>query len=115
MVLNREQILNKSGAFRTKQVNVPEWDGDVIIKELSGRDFVEMQKESSEDNMKPDYYGKIIQMSVVDEAGKKMFSKADVEALSELGGTILTNLVKEIVEFNRMKDVDGAVEETIKN
>ncbi len=87
MRLSRDEIL-KAEDRGTEEVEVPEWDGSVLVRGMSGseRDAFEtsmMVRQGSE--LVPDmanFRPKVIARCVVDDDGKRLFDEyRDVEAL----------------------------------
>jgi len=91
-MLSRDEILNAKD-LKTEIVDCPEWGGSVKVRGLTGgeRDKWEaslyttkthgrkVEVVSNKDNIR----AKLIQMTVVDDDGKLMFSPGDIETLSK--------------------------------
>lgn len=130
-ILTRNQILEAKD-IKTKTVHVTEWGGDVIIKQLSAKEFNDISmnivnikkvaaKQLSNKN-KDDFEDAIneiaiknqkimlIVKSLVDENMKPLFTEADLEILYTKNNTVIDRLISEIEEFNK-----SSVEETKKN
>ena len=99
MTLNREQILAQK-ELRTETVQVPEWGGEVIVRELmaSEADLFESQlallRETSQNgNSKTAntaaFRAKIVSLACVDESGSRLFKDSDVEELGKLSRAAL--------------------------
>lgn len=85
-ILTRDAILQAQDLPR-ELVSVPEWGGDVYVRTLTGKErdaleasVVEMKGKRAETNLK-NLRAKLCALAMVDEAGEKIFSEADVEAL----------------------------------
>lgn len=86
-MLTKEQILAAKD-LNTETVSVPEWGGDVVIRELTGseRDTFEQTTyvrngKNFEVNMK-DMRARLCSMCIVDADGKRMFSDGEIKSLS---------------------------------
>lgn len=85
--LNRDQILNAPD-IKKELVAVPEWGGEVWVKGLTGqeRDHFEAsiveQRGKSQILKMENIRAKLASLSICDEAGKRLFSEADVNTLS---------------------------------
>jgi len=83
-ILTKDQILQADDK-RTQEVEVPEWGGRVIVKNLSGN-----ERDQFEDSIvkgdKRDFKGiraKLVALSVVDENGKRLFTFEEAKQLGE--------------------------------
>jgi hypothetical protein len=122
--LNREQIL-KTKDLKTQEVDVAEWGGSIIVKELSTRerlefnDFVaELKKDNEEITPLTSLLAmnKLVILSVVDEFGDRIFMESDIDALSEKSTIILTNIATVAMKLNGMNDqVVAEVQSKLKN
>jgi hypothetical protein len=86
VILNREQILAVQD-IKTEEVPVPEWGGEVLVRGLTGleRDaYEESMWVGSGKDRKENYANlraRFVALSIVDKAGKLLFSPKDVEDL----------------------------------
>jgi len=93
-LLTRQEILSIRD-IRTETVFVPEWGGAVKIKALTGkeRDAWEtalFQIDGKDVKMnKENLRAKLVALTVVDEAGQRLFTEADVEALGSKSASAL--------------------------
>jgi len=119
MSLSKEQILS-SNDLKTVEIEVPEWEGTVLLRDLSGKErdsFEEMcYKESKGGKVEINMAGlkaKILCLCIVDESGVPIFSLEDVSALNEKNGAVIDRLYSEAQKLTRLTNVD--VEELTKN
>ena len=86
MTLTKEQILNADDLKR-KEVEVPEWHGTVLIRELTGRERDAFEEGSldkkTRDIKMTNLRARLVSMSAIDENGERLFTKAEAH---ELGG-----------------------------
>lgn len=81
-MLNLEAIKAKSAQLKRKNFTVPEWGGDIIIREMSGierLDFAEWISES-----KPSLSAVIVRVvscCCVNDSGAKLFTESDLRSL----------------------------------
>lgn len=96
MTLTRDQIIaQRQQPLRTEIVTVPEWGGDVIVREMSGRERDAFEAEFVDDkgNRRADAMfnirARLVAASVVDDEGQTVFYPSDVEMLGELSAAAL--------------------------
>jgi hypothetical protein len=123
MLLTREQILEAKD-IQTKEIEVPEWGGKLRIKQLSAKEYndIEMSQfnikkmrakqlsqsgnvnidleEVINDNAIKNQKIMLIVKSCVDENMKPLFTEADIELLASKNVNVVEKVVAEIVEFN---------------
>lgn len=109
-------VLGRRENFKTKRVYVPEWDGDVIIRQLSHRRYAEIQaiaveavdvgKMAVKDRSKLSRFGVLlVAASWVDEQGELVLhSEEDYELLANEPDSVLSLLTREIRDFNAMDE-----------
>jgi len=88
-LLTREEILGAPD-LETERVPVPEWGGAVLVRGLDGvgRETIERaMREGPTDDLS--LRALVVAQAVVDEDGKRLFSKADVAALGRKSGEAL--------------------------
>ena len=96
-LLTRQEILSIRD-IRTEIVFVPEWGGSVRIKAMTGkeRDAWEtalFQIDGKDVKMnKENLRAKLVALTVVDEAGQRLFTEADVEALGSKSAAALDRI-----------------------
>ena len=78
MFLTKEQIL-AAPDLASEVVPVPEWNGEVIVRALSEAERQTLLADYDEKAL--DTRAKLCALAIVDEAGKPLFSPADVQAL----------------------------------
>lgn len=116
-VLNKDQILG-SHDLKTEEVEVPEWDGKIILREMSGlqRDNLErgdFSKAATEGSMPSLWRVRFLSLCIVDADGKLLFTAEDLQALAEKNATVIDNLCRRAMKLNGF-DID-TVEEMKKN
>jgi hypothetical protein len=114
MSLTREQIIaQREQPLRTEVVSVPEWGGDVIVRELSGRERDAFEAEFVDDKGRRrldamfNIRARLVAASVVDEKGQTMFFPSDVEMLSDLSAAALDRV------FTAARQLSGFTERDI--
>jgi hypothetical protein len=113
MFLTREKILNMED-FKTEVVHVPEWDGDVIVKSMTGaeRDAFESslveQKKSGNVIKTENIRAKLVSKTVIDPESKlPMFTAGDIEILGAKNAAALDRI------FTVARKLSGLAEEDI--
>lgn len=119
MILTKDQILEASD-LKTEEVPVAEWGGSVIVRTMTGadRDAFEdsLITKDAEGNRKPNMVNmraKLVALTVVDEAGARMFDVSDVERLALKSASALERV------FDAAQRINGlgakAQEDAVKN
>ena len=110
MTLTRDQILESSD-LKTATVDVPEWGGAVIVRTMTGadRDAFEQTLVITDDKgtRKTDLTNmraKLVAMTVVDDAGNRMFSEGDIVLLAKKSATALARVFDAAQVLNGMAD-----------
>lgn len=91
----RQQILATKDE-KIKKINVPEWDVEVHVKELSVREQTQYEQDAFDgDKIKPDFYVRYLIKAMVDENGAPIFDVADYAVLAEKNANVLLRIFKE--------------------
>lgn len=110
-ILTRDTIL---GATKPPQqvVNVPELGGEVIVRGMTGveRDAFEMscfegRGKKRDWNMR-NMRAKLVGFCCIDEAGRRVFTDQDVEALGSVRADVIDRLFSVAQKLSGMKDED---------
>src|SRR6185503_6397195 len=104
MALTKEQILGAADA-KSKTVNVPEWGGTVRVKVMTGteRDAWEAAILDAEGKVsKRQFRAKLLVQTLVDDAGKLLFTEADLNALSEKSGAAISRVYDVAAKLNAL-------------
>ncbi len=126
-LLSREQILEAKD-IQTKVISVPEWGGDIMIKQLSAKEYnditmsmvnirkmaaKQISKKNSDDvedaineNAIKNQKILLVVKSVVDENMKPLFTEADMELLYQKNTNVIDKIIAEIEEFNSVSTED---------
>lgn len=113
MVLNRDAILENRD-LETKEVEVPEWGGSVLIRTWTGADRdqydLAVAKAREDGNQVPENVRALtVAISVVDEDGNRIFKDKDVELIGRKSGKALDRIFTEALKLNLVSA--AAVEE----
>jgi hypothetical protein len=92
--------------WKTKDITVPEWEGEVRVRSLSLRDRLAVQALSDVREQVP----QLLAMSLIDEEGNRLFGPDQLEDLAGKDSVPCLRLFDELVSFNGMgkKDVQAA-------
>jgi len=121
-VLNREDILTADDIV-TEAVEVPEWGGTVLVKGFSGKQrdvfdagWIKDTGDSKKVNL-TNFRARLCAATVVDKAGKPIFTPKDVKALAEKSASALQKVFDVAIELCGLSedDVDELVEVLIGN
>ena len=119
MMLTRDQIL-EAPDLKTEAVQVPEWGGSVLVRSMNGadRDAFEasMITTLADGTRKPDMANmraKLVALTVVDEAGNRLFDITDVARLALTSATALERV---FIAAQRLNGIGPASEDdAVKN
>ncbi len=113
--LSRDDILGCMD-MRIEKMHIPEWNGDVYIRQMSAADQDKWERESIKQggaanisNMR----AKLVADVLVNSKGKKLFSEEDIKDLSQKCGAVLNRIIDKANELNRISEKD--LEELAKN
>ena len=128
-MLSREQILNKVD-IEIKEIPVPEWGGNIFIRQLSrGEQDTYLKRQYGDTRLKQDSKARNQEISAVNiyghdaylcvcgicnEDGTPVFKQTDVEDLKKKNGMVIGRIAVEIVKFSGMAS-DIPVEDEVKN
>ena len=110
-MLNKDQIL-KADDLKTLLVDVPEWGGQVKIKQMTGaeRDAFEQATyrkngSSYEVNLR-DMRARLCAVCIVGDDGKRFFDDSDIAALSMKSAIALDRVFSACQELNALTNKD---------
>jgi hypothetical protein len=84
-----------------QQVIVPEWNGYVYVRAMTGAERDKLERMISKDAVSR---AAIAAFVIVDENGKRLFSDSEIEKLAEKSGTALEKVVNAALTFNALTD-----------
>lgn len=93
-VLTREQICASDDSGR-ELVAVPEWGGEVYIKVMSGTERDSFESWCSKCSKREDMTNlraKLLSLCLVNDAGSRLFSDNEMQALGSKSGIVLNRL-----------------------
>ena len=122
MVLSRALIL-EAVDLRTVTVDVPEWGGDVVLRELSAAQMaifkaqsvaaVDPQTRAVKDGATLFRLSAwVVAQGVIDGEGKRLFTDADVDRLGEKSDAVIDRLAARVLQLS---GAETTVEEAAKN
>ena len=116
--LSREAILAASD-LETAEVEVPEWDGSVLIRGLTGRERDEFEASILERRGKQmvpnvaNIRAKLVVKCVVGEDGKRLFADTDANELGEHSAAAVNRIYEAAAKLSGLTDED--VEDLVEN
>jgi Mrp family chromosome partitioning ATPase len=112
MVLSRDNILGAMD-YKIHRVLVDEWGGEVCVRPFTTklRDRIEMM--SSKGDATKSLTAVAMAGSICDEAGKLLFSEADIAKLEEKDAAACSKVSAKILEINSISD--AKIEQAEKN
>lgn len=118
MSLTKEQILGADD-LKVEIVNVPEWGGEVHVRSMTAADRDEYEQSmvasrgpDENANMR-NIRARLVVVCAVDEAGKRLFADADIDALGAKGAKAVQRVFKVASRLNALTGAD--VDDLAKN
>jgi len=105
-MLNKDLILKKAD-LKTEVINIPEWEGDITIRELSGASLEKWQSKAQKPNADSAVtLGEMIAISVVNQDGSPMFKMSDLGDLLGKSHRPLMRIYNAAIKLNRLANED---------
>lgn len=99
-ILTREDIL-KVQDLKCKTINVPEWGGEVIVKEMSAARRLEFERLLTENEDQVRIL--LVAICVVNEAGEPLFTVEDVQSLGKKNFQTVRKVSNVAIRLNEVK------------
>lgn len=99
MALNKAKILAATDTKVSDPVEVPEWGGQVYIKTLTGTERDQFEESYSQNKMKA-FRSRFLVLTLCEKNGERLFSDADVDALSQKSSLVINRLFEVAWDFN---------------
>jgi len=96
--LSRSDILNATSRLKTETIELPEWGGSVVVRELTGaeRDAWEASIITSDGAQSPETMrnvrAKLIVKTIIDDEGELLFTDDDIDRVGALSGSTLNKI-----------------------
>ena len=94
MVLSKEQIL-QADDLKRETVDIPEWNGEVLLRELRGRErdaFEEGSMDKQRNVTMTNMRARLVALSAIDEEGDRLFTSKEAKELGDKSATALNRL-----------------------
>ena len=108
MALTKEQILGADDLKR-EEVEVKEWGGVVLVRELRGRErdaFEEGSLDKQRNVKMTNMRARLVAMSAIDEEGERLFNAKEAEQLGEKSATALNRLFEVCCKLSGITEAD---------
>ena len=108
MVLSKDQIL-EADDLKRETIATPEWGGDVLVRELRGRErdaFEEGSMDSKRNISMANMRARLVAMSAIDEEGERLFSSKEAAALGDKSATALNRLFEVCCRLSGITESD---------
>jgi len=95
--------------IRTEKMYIPEWKGNVYIRQARGIDQDKFEKEFRGKDGVPNLMhsrARLVASSLYKSNGERMFTDDQVIKLSNKSGAVLNRLVDKITEINNITEAD---------
>jgi len=111
MILTKKNIFGAED-ISTFKVDVPEWGGEVFIKEFSLKERVEIEQTAKKGKDEDIFYLTLVK-GLCDEKGTLLFDEKDIPMLSEKNNKVLHKLFKKCLDVNKISE--DSIETSEKN
>ncbi len=107
----KDKILN-SQDYETKEFEVPEWDCILTIRGLSAKGFMAFQSASTQatDEDSLSAFTTALIYGVIDENGKYLFTKKDLNKLMEKNTAVILRIGAEVLSLSGLDDSEEDIE-----
>lgn len=115
-ILDKAKLLGAGSAYKLGEIEIPELGGKVFLRVISSRERDQLESEisaGSKSGNLSNIRAKLVVRSLSDEAGKRIFSDADVELVGDMPAPLVGILFDACARHNGM--TGGAVEDARKN
>jgi hypothetical protein len=111
MVLSKEQIL-QADDLKRETVATPEWNGEVLLRELRGRErdaFEEGSMDSKRNVTMTNMRARLVALSAINEEGERLFTAKEAKELGDKSATALNRLFEVCCRLSGItsEDVDA--------
>jgi len=111
MVLSKEQIL-QADDLKRETVDIPEWGGEVLLRELRGRErdaFEEGSMDKQRNVTMTNMRARLVALSAIDEEGERLFTAKEATELGDKSATALNRLFEVCCRLSGItsEDVDA--------
>jgi hypothetical protein len=114
MILTAEQIRNQND-LKIEIVDVPEWGGEVKIKEMNVRQRGEFELwvKKNENNL-VEIRERLLVMVVVDDDGMPLFKESDVSVLQQKNAVPVDRIFEAAIKLNKLsnKSLDDEIKKS---
>lgn len=108
-VLSRQQILEARDLKEIK-VAVPEWGGDVVIREMSAAERLEFERATLDVGARdPQFLARLLAFVMRDDQGERFFDPSSTEELALLqskSSMVISRLADRAFEINKLEVMD---------
>jgi hypothetical protein len=111
-ILGRNGILDAQD-LETREVAVPEWGGEVLVRALTGEERdafessqVELNKNGSPKANMENIRARLVVLCVINEDGERIFNRADIKLLGRKSAKALERVVNVCNELNGFSEED---------
>lgn len=112
-MLTKSALLEARDRLRTEPVEIPHLGDSLLIRELNAGvriRYVEEQTDKAGDvESLANAQLRLVQLSIVDEAGELVFGHEEIEALAELPGYVVEAVFHAATRLNGFSDEEKAV------
>lgn len=89
-------------------LSVPEWGGEVYIRQMASRDRDAFEAEmANEQGRMVNFRARLAARCICDQAGKRIFTDADIEALGERSSVALGRIFDACTRLNSITATDA--------
>lgn len=107
MALTKDQILSAND-LTAERVDVPEWGGHVFVRMMTAAELLAFHA-ANQSGDQGDAFGRLAVLTIVDEAGARLFNDDDVHRLRGKSHVAMKRVVDVAIQLNGLSN--GAKDE----
>jgi len=104
-LLSRDDILNANDA-KLEEIHIPEWNGNVYIRVMRAGERDKFEAECLNTTGKTNFRAKLAALCVCDKDGDRIFTDADIAALTNKSAAALDRIFRHAIHINQMTSDD---------
>ena len=109
MILTREEIIKMGAARKVEKVKVPEWKGDVYVREITAGEYDTLQMAAytaSQTDAQPQVRANWVAAFCCDADGNRIFQDADIKTISAMGAKAVDRIYEAGQKLNALDEAD---------
>jgi len=108
-ILTRDEIMELGAKRNVELVSVPEWDGDVYVREISAGEYDKLQMKhynATKGGNQTLLRASWVVSFLCDAGGERTFADGDTQAVSQMGAKAIDRIYEAGQKFNKLEESD---------